>query len=187
MGSPGLRDPAPPALRLVQQFLNTNDIEAARESFQSPEALREWLVEHELLDSGIHLDREDLAVAIELREALRALLCAHNGLPADTEAALEVINHRTRQSRLAPRLVETDQLALEPGAVGIAAALGRILALVYDAISAGTWPRMKACERDDCRWAFYDHSKNRSGRWCHSAICGNRERSRRAYRRRRAR
>ena len=44
---------------------------------------------------------------------------------------------------------------------------------------------MKACERDSCRWVFYDRSKNRSGSWCDPADCGTRERSRRAYRRRR--
>ncbi|MGI4859348.1 MAG: CGNR zinc finger domain-containing protein [Janthinobacterium lividum] len=26
------------------------------------------------------------------------------------------------------------------------------------------WPRLKTCA--DCRWAFYDHTRNRSKRWC---------------------
>ena len=30
----------------------------------------------------------------------------------------------------------------------------------------------------DCRWAFYDGSKNRSGRWCDMASCGNRMKAR---------
>ena len=84
-----------------------------------------------------------------------------------------------------PRLTTADEFAIEPQAAGVAGALGRIVAVVYEAIANGTWERLKACEPDSCRWAFYDHSKNQSGRWCHSAICGNRERSRRAYHRRR--
>ena len=47
----------------------------------------------------------------------------------------------------------------------------------------GTWHRLKACADDGCRWAFYDHSKNRRGRWCSMAVCGNQHKAR-AYRER---
>ncbi len=46
----------------------------------------------------------------------------------------------------------------------------------------GTWSRLKACRQ--CEWAFYDWSKNRSGRWCAMSVCGNRTKVR-AYRARR--
>jgi predicted RNA-binding Zn ribbon-like protein len=36
-----------------------------------------------------------------------------------------------------------------------------------------------------CGWFFVDESPNRTRRWCSSAICGNRERARRAYAKRR--
>jgi len=32
---------------------------------------------------------------------------------------------------------------------------------------------------DDCRWAFYDSSKNRGGTWCRMEECGNRVKNRR--------
>jgi CGNR zinc finger len=41
---------------------------------------------------------------------------------------------------------------------------GDMLAVVIGAIAAGTWPRLKACP--DCRWVFYDHTRNGSKRWC---------------------
>ena len=41
----------------------------------------------------------------------------------------------------------------------------------------GTWGRLKACAEDGCRWAFYDASRNQSGRWCSMAVCGNRPRA----------
>lgn len=41
-----------------------------------------------------------------------------------------------------------------------------------------TWPRLKACREDTCRWAFYDHSKNRSGHWCSMEVCGARHKAR---------
>jgi predicted RNA-binding Zn ribbon-like protein len=41
---------------------------------------------------------------------------------------------------------------------------GDTLAAVVAAIGAGTWKRLKACP--DCRWVFYDHTRNGSKRWC---------------------
>jgi predicted RNA-binding Zn ribbon-like protein len=185
MSEPGRRDPAPPPLLLVQEFLNTNDIDAAHDRFASPGALADWLVEHGLLVRGTPASNEQLLRAIELREAVRALAAAHNRLPADTAGAIKILNEAAADARLVPRLTAPDELALEPQAPGLTGALGGIVAVVHQAIADGTWERLKACERDSCRWAFYDHSKNRSGRWCHPAVCGNRERSRRAYHRRR--
>ncbi len=49
----------------------------------------------------------------------------------------------------------------------------------------GAWPRLKACPADDCQWAFYDGSRNRSRTWCWMEECGNREKTRR-YRSRKA-
>ena len=68
-----------------------------------------------------------------------------------------------------------------PGAV-----VAPIVAIVYEAMVDGTWERLKACPADDCQWAFYDESKNRSGTWCDMAVCGNRAKVR-AYRERRTR
>ena len=49
----------------------------------------------------------------------------------------------------------------------------------------GAWPRVKACAAEECQWAFYDTSRNRSRTWCSMDVCGNREKTRR-YRGRRA-
>ena len=45
-------------------------------------------------------------------------------------------------------------------------------------VADGTWSRLKACREDDCHWAFYDRSRNRSGQWCVMAVCGNRNKAR---------
>ena len=75
--------------------------------------------------------------------------------------------------------------SLVPQAPGMDGALGGIVAIAYAAMADGSWRRLKACRRDVCQWAFYDHSRNRSGAWCAMAICGNRTKTR-GYRRRRA-
>ena len=75
--------------------------------------------------------------------------------------------------------------SLVPRARGVDGALGRVLAVVYGAMRDGSFARLKACRNHDCRWAFYDYSKNRSASWCSMQLCGNRTKTR-AYRRRRA-
>ena len=46
------------------------------------------------------------------------------------------------------------------------------------AIWDGTWPRLKACPRASCQWAFYDRSRNHGGTWCDMATCGNKLKNR---------
>ena len=48
----------------------------------------------------------------------------------------------------------------------------------------GTWDRLKVCLADDCQWAYYDRSRNRSSVWCDMRVCGNRAKVR-SYRERR--
>ena len=72
---------------------------------------------------------------------------------------------------------------LGPESSGVSAALGRILATVVRATDEGIWGRLKVCTNDACQWAFYDRSRNRSGKWCTMEVCGNRMKAR-AFRQR---
>jgi predicted RNA-binding Zn ribbon-like protein len=186
MAEPGQREPAPAPLTTVQAFVNTNDLEGGRERLGSPDDLRAWLVDHELLESAGDVSDDELRRAIAMREAIRALAAGHNHLPADSESAMALLNAQAERARLAPELDVQEGLRIVPRAGGVDGALGQLLAALYASVSDGTWDRLKACERDSCRWVFYDRSKNRSGSWCDPADCGTRERSRRAYRRRKA-
>jgi predicted RNA-binding Zn ribbon-like protein len=75
---------------------------------------------------------------------------------------------------------------LEPDAAGVDGAIARVMAIVATATAEGSWRRLKACVNETCQWAFYDHSKNRSGKWCRMEECGNVEKAR-AYRERQRR
>jgi predicted RNA-binding Zn ribbon-like protein len=180
---PGDRTPAPGPLRLVQRFVNTVDLEDGPELLADPATLHDWLVAGELLDPGTPVTPAEHRRALDLREAIRTLAETHAGAPEDPRAT-ETVNAAARRAGLHPVLGETTRL--EPAARGVDAALGRIVAAIHAAIAEDTWLRLKACERHSCRWAFYDRSKNRSGHWCSMAVCGSREKNRRAYRRRRA-
>ena len=180
---PGGRTPAPGPLRLVQRFVNTVDLEDGPELVGDPTALREWLVGAGLLEPGDPVSAAEHARALDLREAIRALAAAHAGAPDEPHAAATVSEAAAR-ARLRPVVVYASTMRLEPEAGGVDGALGRIVAAIQDAIVAGTWPRLKACDRHSCQWAFYDRSKNQSRHWCSTAGCGSREKNRRAYRRR---
>ena len=178
---PGDRAPAPEPIRLVQSFINTNDREG-EDTLTDRDALRSWLASAGLA-APARVTRAEHARAIELREALQELTAANAGLPYDSEAPATV-NAIARLAGLRALLTGPAEAVLEPSAGGVDAALGRIVAAVHAGIADGSWSRLKACERDSCRWAFYDHSRNRSSHWCSMAVCGAREKNKRAYRRR---
>ena len=41
---------------------------------------------------------------------------------------------------------------------------GQVVEAVVVAMASGSWARLKACP--DCRWVFYDHTRNGLKRWC---------------------
>jgi predicted RNA-binding Zn ribbon-like protein len=180
---PGGREPAPSGLRAVQAFINTNDIEEGRDELGSPAALGTWLRAHGLATTDWTPAQGDLEEAIRVREALRSLAGANGGEPARS-GAIEILNRAATGSPLVVHFDHAGATHLQPVRAELAGALGRLLADVHRATVDGTWFRLKTCRNDVCRWAFYDHSRNHSGRWCTMADCGERLKAR-AYRRRR--
>jgi predicted RNA-binding Zn ribbon-like protein len=180
---PGGREPAPGALALVQGFLNSTDLEEGWDRFASPEALRGWLVERGLLEEAAVLTDADLSRALAVREAIREVLFANNGGEADP-AAVATLNEYAAASPLLLRFDAGPEAGVVPGVRGLNGALARLFAIILAAQIDGTWSRLKACQNEVCRWAFYDASKNRSGHWCTMAICGSKRKTR-AYRARR--
>jgi predicted RNA-binding Zn ribbon-like protein len=175
-------NPAPGELELVRAFVNTWDADEGTESVPGPAELRDWLVEHDLLDAGARVTAAEHRRAIEVREALRALMLQNAGLEVGPDAA-GVLNAAARRARLGVRFDPGGGVRTEADAAGVAGALGRLLAIVAAAQEAGTWSRLKACLADDCQWGFYDRSRNRSAVWCDMRVCGNRQKVR-SYRER---
>ena len=176
-------EPAPGRLALVQRFVNTVDHEHGREMLSSPQRLRDVLAELGLVDAAVQPDRGDLARALELREALRALALANNGVPVGRTVE-ETVERAAAAGRLGLRF-ENGRPLLAGAAPGVPGALATLAAVVVEAAADGGWTRLKACRRDVCGWLFYDRSRNHSARWCDMAVCGNRTKTR-AYRARRA-
>lgn len=173
-------DPAPGELELVRLFINSHDFEDDVEELSDPEALGRWLSEHGLAGDYNAATPADVSRAIEVREALRNLCLANNDGREDPEA-LATLDTVATGSPLVLRF--GDHPELEPACHGVSGALARLLAIVSRSMADGTWTRLKTCPADDCLWAFYDRSRNRSGRWCTMAECGNRAKAR-TYRQR---
>jgi predicted RNA-binding Zn ribbon-like protein len=173
---------APGRLELIREFVNTVDLEKDEERLATPADLSKWLLERELVPAPVNADAADLGHAIELRETLRTILLAHNGGAPIPAAAADLLDDVACRARLQLRF-RGGEIALEPEADGVDAALGRLLAIVQSAVAHETWDRLKACRDHTCEWAFYDHTKNRSGAWCNMRVCGNRAKAR-AYRER---
>lgn len=176
---------APEPLRVVQRFVNSVDRENGEDELTSPDALRDWLAERDLIDTGERVTAADLKRAVDVREGLRALLLANAGLPLDSER-IERLDAAVGRAGMRMRFRAGAEPELEPEAGGADGALARLMAIVAAAVEQGTWARLKACHRDPCFWAFYDHSKNRSGRWCKMEDCGNKAKAEAFRKRRRA-
>jgi len=172
---PAGRAPAPGRLALVQAFLNTFwDLDGhGAERWTDAAAYGRWLAERGFGNRPVA--PEDLARALELRAALRALALAnHDDAPArEAEAVLDRIAAEIApHAGLTPRFGRDDRL--DVAADGPDAALALVLGVVFAARADGTWRRLKACPHAHCGWAFYDRSRNRSSQWCSMRLCGNR-------------
>src|SRR6266511_1525909 len=79
---PGGRSPAPFPLRTVQEFVNTwnHELPSEWDGLGSVESARAWLRDHRLLAPSEALSERDRRKLILLRESLRALLVAKQGL-----------------------------------------------------------------------------------------------------------
>jgi len=162
---------------VVQDFVNTLEVEDEIEHLDSPEALASWLVAHDLVPEGTRVTARELDRVCAAREALRSLLFSNNGEPLDP-AAIAVLNDVSDRIRLEPRFDVSGHVTVAGEGRGVDGALAQLVAVVLGAMADGTWSRLKVCRADTCGWAFYDHSRNRSGQWCVMAECGNRNKAR---------
>jgi predicted RNA-binding Zn ribbon-like protein len=185
-GQPGDRPPAPAGLALVQAFLNTSDREDRIDQLHDLAGLQTWLLANGLPGADAPLREGDRRRLVAFREGVRALVLGrdHGGIDP---AALAVVNDAAREATLVVAFDDDAYPSLQAGVPGLDALVARLVGDIVAARLDGTWERLKVCPRTACGWAFYDASKNRSGRWCAMAVCGNRTKSARSRTRRGAR
>ena len=165
-------DTAPGGLELVRRFVNTVELPAGPDELDTLEAARAWCLSYGLAPPK---DRSHLALLRDFREALRDLLFANNG-EGDAPAAWARLQPFLAQTRLSLAVEPTRGLELRPEDKGPIASL---LAVIYESQLVGTWPRLRACRKSSCRFAYYDYTKNGSRAWCSMATCGNQAKAQR--------
>jgi predicted RNA-binding Zn ribbon-like protein len=170
---------APGELELVRAFVNTDDFETRLEGLDSVGALADWMREHGL-GPAADLEEQDLETAIAFREGLRGLLLANGGADLTAEA-LEGVRRGAEWGTLRVAIDENGRASQQPSCSGSGVLYARLLAIMAAAQERGDWQRLKVCPAEECRWAFYDRSRNRSRSWCSMEVCGNRAKTR-AYR-----
>ena len=145
---------------LIVRFINTLDIEAGTDVLDTVDAWQSWL-SAQGLDAGFGRESvRDLGQARELRDDLRALASGAR---------------REQGRRVGIQVALTNDGEVELGAdtvVGLIAAAAAKIAIEK------RLDRVKICPADDCRWAFYDSSRNHSRQWCSMEVCGNRAKAR---------
>jgi len=152
---------------LIVRFLNTLDVEDGSDVLASLDGWTSWLSEQGLDECCGSQDPDALQQARELRDDLRALASGEH------DAGVREVDI---------------QVAVTPdGRVGLSAptAVGFLAAAAAKVAIEQRLDRVKICPADDCRWAFYDTSRNHSRQWCSMEVCGNRAKAR-AHRQRTA-
>lgn len=173
-------DEAPGRLDLLRRFVNTLELPDGPDALATPEEASAWCRAAGLPSVA---NQEDCDRLRAFREALRDALFANNG-EFDPAQAWKELEQFARGTSVAIE-IEGGAPVLRPLGSGSTATIGALLAIVYDAISEGTWSRLRACRKTTCRFAYYDHSKNASRAWCSMTTCGNREKAQRRRQRER--
>ena len=115
----------------------------------------------------------ELARVRRLRTLLRGMFAAlaEGGDPAGGD--LERLDRFARRGMLHRRIEASGRVVLTPSTRNWDWVLSEIAASFGELLADGERARIKVCENPECRWAFYDETRNRRRRWCTPADCGN--------------
>jgi len=168
--------PVPADIAIVREFVNTTDYETQSDDLTTTAELTAYLYDGKLMPKRSRATADDLALARLLRRGLRrALELNHEDeskpIP-ELESALERLPITMEWAGSRVRIVSNSD--------GVRGGLAEIALAMQRAVAEGIWWRLKICSSDECEWAYYDKSKNKSRNWCEYG-CGNKLKMR-AYR-----
>ncbi|MGW4536017.1 CGNR zinc finger domain-containing protein [Nocardia sp. NPDC004340] len=179
---------APMPLRVIEKFINTRRRDS--DEIATPPQLAKWLHANGLTPVEMMVNAEQRDRAERIREGLRALIAENNTEPVSSPrpdglnpAARAEFAELTRDFPLMLDVTVSPPRLVACARTPVDAALAGLLAIVAEAVAEGTWTRLKACREPSCRWAYYDHSRNRRRTWCSMDLCGNRAKARASHHR----
>jgi predicted RNA-binding Zn ribbon-like protein len=134
--------------------------------------------------------RAMLSRALALREAIHGVFSAAiAGKPQD-EGALSALNRELSGALSRLRVVPAeggsyiwawDRGGEEGGGPPLERPLWPVARSAAELLTSSKLGRVKVCAGVGCGWMFLDESRNASRRWCDSRACGNRERVRKHF------
>jgi predicted RNA-binding Zn ribbon-like protein len=183
--------------RVCLDFANTMDwrtSEAPQELIPDYAALLSWSKARRTLAAAaiakLHVRAAQKAAAAAVMQEAYALRSeiwkAAEALRRGDRVQLEALNRSLAAVPAQPRLIRdgTGYVHDLPGAV-LAEVLWPVLWSLTALLASDDAGRLGCCQAQGCGWFFVDESPNHSRLWCSSEVCGNRERARRAYAKRR--
>lgn len=187
-----------PALDLVNTVAWRQDTDRWRENLVVPLDLLRWTRRAAVLDEH-QLSVIRSAMAEDPRTADGALRRVHELREQLYDHLVDCIDHRRGEHQIGEGsplhrafadAITASSLAGTPARWTLDARrpldLARILALhALDLLQTMPAERLRRCDDDGCGWLFLDTTRNHSRRWCSSGDCGNRDRARRHYARKR--
>jgi predicted RNA-binding Zn ribbon-like protein len=125
--------------------------------------------------------------ARKLREALHAIFSAlMNGQNAP-QIAMDTLNANLQDAALHSRLVqhkESCDWRFDDFTSSFNSILWPLARAAADLLASAQLSFVRACSSPTCQWLFLDTSKNHHRRWCSMKLCGNRDKVRKFYARR---
>ncbi|MFE7407980.1 CGNR zinc finger domain-containing protein [Isoptericola sp. NPDC057559] len=144
--------------------------DAPMEKLASAADLDAWFVESGLLPDARSSGARDLERAVELREAVYALVWARlhdRPLPEDPVAT---VNAYAAAAPLVPVL--TDAGWSRVGGAG--QALSQLAREAVEIVGGDQAALLRECGRPECTQVYLDHSRGHRREWCSMATCGSR-------------
>ncbi len=154
---------------LLLDLLNTTPVVDGepRDDLAQVKTARAWMRAH-----GIAPTDAELTALVEARAVLQAVVRGEQA-PAGLQRFLGSATLRPKATRDG-----VDWQLVVEGPKGAVRA-----ALAWDALRVSHPGRLRPCANTECQLFLIDRSKPNSARWCSMAICGNRMKARRHYRR----
>jgi predicted RNA-binding Zn ribbon-like protein len=170
---PELTPETPAELQRLLHFLNSRAIGYDTEALPDARSAETFLEASGFALAEGELDEAGLALLLELRSALAAVV--DGARPEGEQArAWDAINAVAAASPVVLAFGAGPRSSLGPTGTGARGVVERVLADLHAAVADGRFARLRLCAFEPCAAAFYDATRSRTQRWHSYATCGNR-------------
>jgi predicted RNA-binding Zn ribbon-like protein len=167
----------------VRHFTHHGTQHVPGDELTGPRELGAWMAQRGLSWTSAKITPAMFATALRLRASVRGYLECEPAERRKNRDAVQSLNAALKLFPLVARAQIDRGMTLGAAREDALAGLAVISAELYDGSIKGTLDRLKMCAAEECRRVFFDRSKPATRRWCMSALCGNRMKTR-AYRER---